>query len=273
MSAHPSEIIRSLFRGIGQPENSERERLDRLKRNCIEYRDPDACYLVLEMGNDPVISWSHNTENHFGPDHRFLNYRGYLCLIHPSWTIPYYGYGQIAYGIAAFEPDKLMRSGITYTIKVPLLGGDGKYYWYDQISIPGTLDPEGKLVSHLNYYRRLARYESLIPGPPMLYSRGNPDKGLLTPFREKGRTIVAAFLEAHFSIARQNFLQRYRVLPAVLQGNQPDRKTAAKAMGMSIVAYDRIQQRIRREVLNTTFEGFAANTAHDFALFLNNFFP
>lgn len=273
MSFHPSDIISDLFSDVGRPEQTQKERLDRLQRNCMNYQDPNVCYLVLEMGELPYVSWRHNTANHFGKEHERLSYEGYLSLVHPSWTVPYYLYGQIAYNISAKTPEQLQKEQVTWISKVPLLGADGHYYWYDQVVIPGTLDRKGNMTSHLNYYRRLERYDLMIPSPPMLYSKGLPDAELIGILRSGGLTIVAPFLATFFKPKQASFLQRYRSLPMVRKGQQPDRTTGADDMEMSVAAYDRVQQRIRDEVLEVAFEGFSANTAHRFALFLNGFFP
>lgn len=272
MSPHPSEIIRKLFAGVGTPDQSQRQRLDRIKRNCMEYKDPHVCYLVMELGSKPYVSWRHNTGNHFGGAYEQLTYEGYLGLVHPAWNVLYYLYGEIAYGISARAPEKLQEDNITFTLKVPLLCGK-EYYWYDQIVIPGEVDAHGQMCSHLNYYRKLDRYDRLLPSAPTIHIGGRLDMELGREFHAGGKKIVEPFLKSLFPPKQAEFLQKYRALPAVQAGGKPSREAGAKALGFTTAdAYDRAQQRIKNR-LDTHLTGFRANTAHTFAGFLNDFFP
>jgi hypothetical protein len=227
----------------------------------------------MELGARPYVSWRHNTGNHFGQAYEKLTYEGYLELVHPAWRMLYYLYGEIAYGISANDPEKLQKDNITFTLKVPLLGGDGNYYWYDQVVIPGELDGEGQMCSHLNYYRRLDHYERLLPSAPTIHIGGRLDEELGRVFHAGGKRIVDQFLAALFPPKQAAFLQKYRVLPEVRAGGKPARDAGAKALGFSTPeAYDRAQQRIKSR-LDTHLTDFRANTAHTFAGFLNDFFP
>ena len=273
MSLHPSEIIRKLFAGVGSPYQSQRQRLDRIKRNCMNYKDPHVCYLVMELGAQPYVSWRHNTGNHFGRAHQQLTYEGYLGLVHPAWNVLYYLYGEIAYGISVRNPEKLQEDNITFTLKVPLLGADGNYYWYDQIVIPGEVDHKGQMCSHLNYYRRLDRYERLLPSAPTIHIGGRIDEQLGKIFHVGFKKIVDPFLASLFPPKQAAFLQKYRALTEVRDGGKPAREAGAKALGFSTPdAYDRAQQRIKNR-LDSHLMGLRANTAHAFAGILNDFLP
>jgi hypothetical protein len=273
MILHPSEIIRKLFANVGQPIQSQRQRMDSLIRNCMSFQDRDFCYLVLNVAAEPHIPWCHNTGSHFGGQHERITYEGYLDLVHPSWRVPYYLYGEVAYSICASRPEQLQKEKIVFTQSLPLLGADGKYYWYDQVAIPGELDPAGQLVSHLNYYRRLAPYDSFTPSSPRLFSGGNIDQELSEFFHLKAKQFLVPFLTSFFTRQQIEFLQAYRKLPEVLAGNKPARKSGAELMKMNIKSYDKVQQRIKSDGLEVHFDGFLADTAHAFACFLNQYFP
>jgi len=224
------------------------------------------------MGSQPIISWRHNTRNHFGRQHEYLTYEGYLSLVHPAWTTLYFLFGQAAYDISASRPEQLQKDKVTFTQKVPLLTPGG-YFWYDQVAIPGTVDENGQLVSHLNYYRKLDRYERLLPSPPTVFAGGMPDPFLSDYCLAEGRKIVPAFLADFLTDHQVEFLLKYRQLAAVREGRKPTRQQGAIALDYDrLDGYDKIQQQIKKR-LSGHFQGFGAETAHTFSCFLNDFFP
>ncbi|MEM9527402.1 MAG: hypothetical protein AAGA31_12380 [Bacteroidota bacterium] len=271
MQQHPSQIIRRLYAGVDRPSFDQLRRLDKLKRNCMEFPDAKYWYLVLEVGEHPKVSWRHNTVAHLGERYAKLSYEDYLELVHPAWRLPYYSFGAIAYTISAQHPQQLQKRKVTFVQQVPLLKEDGEYYWYDQVVIPGAINAAGQMTSHLNFYRELGRCRNHLPAWPVVYSGGLPDPEINAFFQYQRQELYESFLKEVFTDKQGEFLDKYRKLPAVLKRSEPNRQDAYRLLGMSKSNYDKTQLRIKEQRINW-FEEFATPSVSAFAIWLNDFF-
>lgn len=271
MQYHPSQIIRRLYTGVDQPSFDQLRRLDKLKRNCMEFPDAKYWYLVLEVGEHPKVSWRHNTVPHLGKRHTKLSYEGYLELVHPAWRFLYYSFGAIAYTISAQYPQQLQKKKVTFVQQVPLLTGSGEYYWYDQVVIPGAINAAGQMTSHLNLYRELGSCRTHLPAWPVVHSGGWPDQEINAFFQYQRPELYQTFLKEVFTEKQGNFLDKYRKLPTVLQRAEPNRQQAHRELGMSISNYDKTLLRTK-EQYTKWFAEFATPSVFAFAVWLNEFF-
>jgi hypothetical protein len=106
-----------------------------------------------------------------------MNYEDCLQLINPEWRPIYLQFGLAAYKLAKERIPKLTQKSVTYSVMVPLRQMDGSYCWYDQVARPIQFDVNGRMVAHLNTYHRVAPYDRLQPGQPIvtINERSQPD--------------------------------------------------------------------------------------------------
>lgn len=158
----------TFFKNVGSPTAETRGIVKERQQNVESMRNPHSFALTLDVRPHPrpTITWSHNTDLHFGFER--LGFEDYFGLIHPKWVDIYTAFAAAAYAIGCEQKEVLRHQDVCYTLLVPLLNIDGKYYWYRQVSMPCMFDRHDNMVAHLNHYHRAAEYGHLRPEHPII---------------------------------------------------------------------------------------------------------
>jgi hypothetical protein len=164
----PIKFRAGLFKKVGEPTIASYQACRELERSCRIAAGPHTFYFTLDVRPrpSPTVSWCHNTDLHFGITR--MSFRDFIRLINPEWLPIYLQYSNAANKILFGRMPDLMDRSITYSVKVPLRQMDGSYHWYNQLVRPSRFDEQGQMVAHLNAYHRVAPYNRLQPGHPIV---------------------------------------------------------------------------------------------------------
>lgn len=247
------------------------ERLKSLKKSCSQPWHPKTCHLIIESKDVQRISWSCRTNEQFGSAFQNITKRQYLSLIHPAWKKMYCAFDEMVW-TATKQFYESEEKGTVYCITIPLMGRDGRFYWYDQVLFPLICNEFDDKTSFLLSLYRLGGYGNMWPNPPFKVELGSNKKKLEDCSRNEAHDLLDLFLNDLLTRRQIEFIKTYRVLEDVLKGCPPNRKAAPIEMGISLASYDRTLQRIM-DRLDVNLPDFWVGSAHEFALFLNHYFP
>lgn len=98
----------------------------------------------------------------------------YFELIHDEWWKLYLIFGLAAYGVGKQYAEELAQVRASNQIKIPLrVNTEGKYVWFNQVSIPAAFDAEGNMTAHVNVYQMDRHYDInfLQTGPLTVFGK------------------------------------------------------------------------------------------------------
>lgn len=266
-----NRIVSDFYRGIDPNVIKDNEYLKRIQRNCVEQTNPFACYLTLLLGEEPKITWRHNTGNHFGIVD--LQYKEIFELVHPAWLYAYVNYARAMYEVAYNHPDLSLQEGGAAGSLIPLRHRSGEYYWYHQISVRVANDGN-KLAAHLNYYHQSTTYGGQLPTMPTISTSGEPNAPLTRELSMLAVKFLPGFLQEFLTDSQVDFMLRYRKIISA----KDDKKTGQRELltqmdGVKTIEnLNKIKQRIRQN-LATHFQHPALESAYELGIWLNRYFP
>ncbi|MFK8161896.1 MAG: hypothetical protein AB8H12_05475 [Lewinella sp.] len=270
---HPNikHIISDLYSGINPDVIKNNEYLERIQRNCVEQTNPFTCYFTLLLGENPKITWRHNTGRHFGMVN--LQYEDVFKLVHPAWLFAYVCYAKAMYEIAhKFSPVMTMDGAAAGSL-IPMLHRSGEYFWYHQISVRVASD--GDLVAaHLNYYHQSSTYTSQLPNMPQLTTSGEPNKMLTVELAKLATEFLPDFLLQFLSETQVAFMLHYR---EIIHIRSDDKITQGDLLELidgvdTIDNLNKIKHRIKKSTM-AHFKHPALSSAHGLGVWLNKYFP
>lgn len=277
MSKTPSEIIRQILPGIDLQQIKNSLSLARREDQCRSYPAKSTCFLTLSIDHNqgPVISFRHRLEDHFGV--KDMSFQEFVEIIHPSWSGFYFGSAEIAYKIAAENPEWQSTPEACYSICIPLRKHDTQYYWYQQFSFPAYTDPKtGTLAAHFNCYHELGPYENIRPSPPTVYAKfPTPDNLDRLEYKFKSQLLtVAPTLTGFLSIKHREMIEVYRNYLAKPKGVAPTLKELHDALEnpKSMDAVKRARTRLGEALREEFGENSYLGNTESFVRMLNDFF-
>jgi len=233
----------------------------------IGRRNPNTFYATVDPRPEPKVTWSYNIQAHFARQE--LTYYGFFAAIHPFWLPLYAGMAEFTHQLIAPMVDENITKDLIITASVPLRNDRGKYFWYNQVSFPGTFDKRGVMVQYLNEFHRLAEFDRMVPSRPALTNCGNAVEGFDERLKEHVGNLLDKSLRGHLSRTSYKLLDAYRFRIASGQGTERD--TVARSLGVSVQTLDkgngRLLSQVRREFPTATLTSVAR-----LAYFLNGYF-
>lgn len=161
------EVLTELFGEARQATLASMDRSEAYKKRLEENMQVDSFHLELKVGPPTQIPWCCNTKAMLGC--RTLTYEGFFKRIHPDYHDLYFHFGVAAYRLSIKYKDLLQEHKVSYNIIVPLRHEDGRYLWFNQVSVPSGFDEEGHITHHINSYRLICAFqESLLLSRPLV---------------------------------------------------------------------------------------------------------
>jgi len=119
------------------------------------------------MGPPTQVPWSCNTKPLLGCRH--ITYQEFIRRLHPDYQDLFFHFGVAAYRLSIKYKDLLQEQKVSYNIMVPLRHEDGRYLWFNQVSVPSGFDQKGYITHHINSYRLVCAFqESLLLSRPLV---------------------------------------------------------------------------------------------------------
>lgn len=267
------EIFRALFGDVGEPTLASYATARELERSCTRAAGPHSFYLTMDVRPRPIpqLKWSHNTDLHFGITR--LAYEDYINLIQPDWLPIYNQFGIAAYKLAKERMPELSKKPSSYTVKVPLRQMDGSYYWYTQVARPCEFDKNGHLVAHLNTYHRVAPYDKLEPGQPIVTINERPNREFESRIQQAGSEVLTGLLFKGLRERELEVLSHYRRYDAARKTADGPLSSArlARRLKIGITGINKHNTRILA-VARVAFPASRFSSVTDLARFLNLLF-
>lgn len=161
------KILEKLFGKARQATQGSMRNAEAYKKQLEENRQVDSFHLELKVGPPTQIPWCCNTKSLLGC--RTLTYEEFFKRIHPDYHDLYFHFGVAAYRLSIKYKDLLQEHKVSYNIIVPLRHEDGRYLWFNQVSVPSGFDEEGYITHHINSYRLVCEFqESLLLSRPLV---------------------------------------------------------------------------------------------------------
>ena len=256
----------ALFKHTGNPTLQSAEKLRHMQKKCIGRNDPNTFYATVDPRPAPKVVWSYNTQAHFSA--KTFGYQTFFAAVHPFWLPLYVGMFEVSHRL--FDPPPSGTSGrdFTLTANVPLKHKSNKYYWYSQVSLPGTFDDRGGIVEYLSEFHRLAEFDRMVPARQTLTFRGKRMVDYDELMKVKLGSLLDASLQELLSPAHYKLLLAYRVL--LSQNDDTSREGVSKFLGLSLRALDRGNVRLLDQS-SSAFPAAVLTSVVHFAEFLNDF--
>lgn len=257
----------ALFHHTGEPTLRSSARLRAMQSKRIGRSNPNIFYATVDPRPEPKVTWSYNTQGHFA--RREFTYNGFFAAIHPFWLPLYAGMAEFAYRLIMTMNDEDITRDLIITASVPLKNEQGKYFWYNQVSFPGTFDKHGLMIQYLNEFHRLAEFDRMVPSRPALTNRSNPVEEFDLRLKEEIGVLLEMSLRQLLSRTNYKVLDTYRLILAA--GRSTGREMVANSLGVSVQALDKVNGRLLSQA-RLAFPAATLTSVVSLAKFLNDYF-
>ena len=254
------------FRNLGEPTLSSTDKMRRMQERCVARNDPNTFYQVVDHRPEPKVVWAHNTRAHFNAGE--FSFNTFFGALHPFWRPIYVGMIVPRYEFFNSFHSGNSKRDLILTLNVPLRDKSNKYYWYSEVSIPGTFDSRGAVVESLGEFHRLSEFDRMIPALQRLTHKGAPVKAFDKQIKTKLSTLLDKSLRELLSPAHYKLLRAYRIL--LLRKEDSSRRGVAKSLGLSLQALDKRNVRLLDQA-SFAFPAAVLTSVVHFARFLNDF--
>ncbi|MEM7572916.1 MAG: hypothetical protein AAF433_08445 [Bacteroidota bacterium] len=140
--------------------------LERFERE----QSDDSFYFYFDLPSNNIKRVGKNMKPLLGVSH--LDFQGWLGLIHPDFIEIYLEFGVAAYQAGLKFKAEIKNGGASYSINVPikrlLPNGEEEYWLVKQTAYPFEFDANDNMVSHLNTYTLISRFQKYVPMPPFV---------------------------------------------------------------------------------------------------------
>ena len=169
------KVFEKLFGKARQATAASMKNADTYKRQLEENCQVDSCHLEVKLGPPTQIPWSCNTKPLLGCRH--ITYPEFIRRLHPDYQDLFFHFGVAAYRLSIKYKDLLQEQKVSYNIMVPLRHEDGRYLWFNQVSVPSGFDQEGYITHHINSYRLMYTFQEENPmsQPPLVTFKAKID--------------------------------------------------------------------------------------------------
>ncbi|TXF90391.1 hypothetical protein FUA23_06265 [Neolewinella aurantiaca] len=262
-----SQSYTLLFEDTGDPTLKSSAELRTIQRNCVARNNPNTFYATVDPRPEPKVVWSSNTRAHFGP--KEFTYSRFFDAIHPFWLPIYVGMVESTYRLVKPTVNIDGVRELIMTGNFPLRIENGKYFWYNQVSMAGTFDEKGALVEYFNEFHRLSEFDRMVPDKPSLTYQGNTLEAYEVQFKLDVGPVLEQCLKDHFSPASYKILRAYRTLK--FEGRGTSREEVADFLGINVQALDKGNGRLLSQA-RLVFPKAVLTTVCNLASFLNDTF-
>ncbi|MEL6864897.1 MAG: hypothetical protein AAFP19_10775 [Bacteroidota bacterium] len=131
------------------------------------YPEPDSFYFIVDLRGNPLPHLTEITNAKKVMGYQDLHFEYFLRQIHPNYLNIYLKYGAAAYEANLAYAEETFSHHISYSSLVPLYSVKEQcHWWVKQLCFAYGFDANNHMVSHLNIYRLVARYEGFLPSKP-----------------------------------------------------------------------------------------------------------
>ncbi|MTB50463.1 hypothetical protein [Lewinella sp. W8] len=146
---------------------------DEVKKTLAEFefrQTHDSFFLYFDVRQSRIKRVGSNLKKVLGISH--LDWEGWMGLIHPDFVSIYTEFGFAAYQASLKYAKEIKETNASYSINLPLQrtfpDGTKEYWLVKQSAYPFEFDANGMMVSHLNTYTLISRFDQYTPMQPFV---------------------------------------------------------------------------------------------------------
>jgi hypothetical protein len=133
----------------------------------------DEYYLILDL-RTMEVEWRFGLTGALGyseEDEENWSFQDQHRIIHDDYYPMFFAFGNMAQAVLLESGIKLESLKDRYMINIPLKKKNGTYVWAKQMSLPLSVDSEGRMVRQLNSYTIISRFDGIyLPYVPLMFS-------------------------------------------------------------------------------------------------------
>lgn len=234
-----------------------------------KYPDPDTFYTTMTLRPRIRIAFTANMRHVM--QWQSVGYEAFRKKTHPFYAEFHLTFNHSAYRCCHHMGREFANRNSYYAIYLPILRGDGKYYWMRQVSLVTEIDAAGRVVSFFNMYRLLEPFGTLQPGRPMVVLNGEICPELQRRISRLTESEIMARFEARLSPAHRKTLRVYREQFGENPGELPTSQSVAAALGNRVSTVYTYNKHIL-EAARSTFPSAHFNSVQELLEFFHTIF-
>lgn len=163
---------------LGPPVYPDQETVMATLERFEQGQSDDSFFFYFNVRDSIIKRVGKNIKPVLGISH--LDFASWLGIIHPDFAPIYIEFGFAAYQASLKFKDEIKDSVASYSINLPIKrrypDGKEEYWLVKQTAYPFEFDGQGNMVSHLNTYTLIGRFQKYAPMQPfVLFDHQNQD--------------------------------------------------------------------------------------------------
>jgi hypothetical protein len=165
-----NKVLAQYNNNIGAPVHPGPAEVDKVLEEFEFRQTNDSFFLYFDVRQSRIKRVGSNLKKVLGISH--LDWEGWMGLIHPDFVSIYIEFGFAAYQASLKYAKEIKEKNASYSINLPLQrkfpDGAKEYWLVKQSAYPFEFDASGMMVSHLNTYTLISRFDQYTPMQPFV---------------------------------------------------------------------------------------------------------
>lgn len=145
---------------------------DKFKSVLSKLQHHDEYFLIINL-RDLSVEWVSGLENALGytpEETKQWTIKDQHQIVHDAYFSMFYACASFTSRILAESNEMLVPLKHRYVINLPLRKANGRYVWCKQMSVPLSVDTQGRMIRQLNSYTIVSHFDGVqLPCTPLLF--------------------------------------------------------------------------------------------------------